>query len=48
MSDNTNGDRTIEAQWVIDSETGIRYLIDTKTNKCIAMKGFEGEWDVKK
>lgn len=47
MNDNTNGEDTLEARWVIDSETGVRYLIDVKTNKCIAMKGYEGERDAK-
>lgn len=30
------GDKTVEAQWCYDSETGERVLIDIRTNKVLA------------
>lgn len=33
-----------QGRWVVDSETGIQYLIDFKTGKTVATKNEKDEW----
>jgi len=34
---------TLEGQWVVDSESGIEYLMDLKTGQKLAIK-IDGKW----
>lgn len=37
-------ERTLNAQWAVDSETGQQYLIDLETGQILAAKNNNGEW----
>lgn len=36
-------EKTLDAKWVVDSETGIEYMLDVRTGAKIAMK-VDGIW----
>lgn len=37
-------EETFEGQWVVDSETGIQYLMNTRTNEILLYKDKNGIW----
>jgi hypothetical protein len=39
-----NYDDTLRAQWVVDSESGVQYLIDLETGKVLGMKDEKGRF----
>lgn len=40
--DTNESDGTVDAVWCIDSESGVRYLLDRKTGHIIARKDDDG------
>lgn len=38
MNIDENDDTVLEAQWVVDSETGVQYLIDIYSGKVLAVR----------
>ena len=39
-------EKTLEAKWVVDSETGSELLVDIYTNKVIVRKDSNGIWRI--
>lgn len=37
-------EKTLNAQWCVDSESGHEFLLDLKTGQVLAEKNEKGEW----